>query len=551
LIAKTSRFGLSLFEALTIAPAKRAKMKPSKPRALTRFLIATRRHKSLLLVPAIVLALACFLALKQVPDQYESSALITIEAKTEHLPPGARKAGAIHQQITAPEFLEGLIAKHNLYSSDAENGAPTNELIERARRCLNVSAKGDPDSAVVISFRATDATTARDITNSLAESIVTAGAPLKRPRGSIDIEVLQKRATELLAELSALESKNPSLRGAGSISAGAQSSPQPRISQPSSDWVRAQQMTIESLKDQQYKIQRQLADVEQRLETQHRLVEQQKGGSNLSDSPTYALLISRRAELQGQRDTLINRQELTDKHPRVTAIVDQINAIDRQIEELRRQHAGSAAQSPEARELASLQSDRDRLRLELEINNREIARRASSATPAAAPSAATAIARPARTPASHALASQHAAVKRDYEEVITRIREAESTANAAGGESYRLLEEASLPSSPVSPRRPLIIAAAFGSGLILGVCFILATGRRRFKSLEDARDVEFYTGAPMLAAIPKSLTGAGRRRARLRANVGFTLAMVSAAATSFGLAEILVFTNLLEFISGI
>jgi hypothetical protein len=55
----------------------------------------------------------------------------------------------------------------------------------------------------------------------------------------------------------------------------------------------------------------------------------------------------------------------------------------------------------------------------------------------------------------------------------------------------------------------------------------------------------------MLAAIPKSLTGTGRRRARLRANVGFTLAMVIAAATSFGLAEILVFTNLLEFISGI
>jgi capsular polysaccharide biosynthesis protein len=524
-------------------------MKPSKPRPLTRYLIATRRHKALLLFPAIVLALASFLALKQVPDQYESSALIAIEAKSERLPLDVRKVVAIHQQIAEAEFLEDLIAKHNLYSGEIENGAPTNRLIERARRSLNVSAKGGSDSAVVISFRAADATVARNMTTSLAESLVSAGAPSEKPRGSMDVEALQKRAMELLAELNALESKNPKLADADSISSGPQSAPQPRVAQPSSDWVRAQQMTIESLKDQQYKIQQQLADVEQRLETQHRLVEQQKGGSNLSANPTYAVLISRRAELQGQRDTLINRQELTDKHPRVTSIVDQINAIDRQIEELRRQSAGSAAQTPEARELASLETDRNRLRLELEINNREIARRASSALPVAASSAPSTIARPTRTPTSLALARQHAAVKRNYEEVITRIREAESTANAPAGESYRLLEPASLPSGPVSPRRPLITAAAFGAGLVLGACFILATDRRRFKSLEDPRDVEFYAGAPMLAAIPKSLTDAERKRAKLRANFGFAFAMIIAAAASFALAEVFVFTDLIEFIA--
>jgi capsular polysaccharide biosynthesis protein len=523
-------------------------MKPSKPRALTRYLGETRRHKTLLLVPATVLALASFLALKQVPDQYESSALIAIEARSKRLPPD-EKAIAIHQQITKAELLEVLIAKHNLYSSEIENGAPTNKLIDRARSSLNVSAKGGPDGAVVISFRASDANTARNITISLAESLVAGGAPSERSEGSIDVEALKKRAAELLAELNALESKNPRLVDADAISAGPQSTPQPRVAHPSSDWVRAQQMTIESLKDQQYKIEQQLADVEQRLETQRRLVEQQKSGSNLSANPTYAVLISKRAELQGQRDTLINRQELTDKHPRVTAIVDQINAIDRQIEELRRQTAGSAAQTPEARELASLESDRNRLRLELEINNREIARRASSALPVAASSAPSAIARPTRPPTSPSLTRQHAAVKRDYEEVIARIREAESTANAAGGESYRLLEEASLPSSPVSPRRPLIIAAAFGAGLILGVCFIFATDRRRFKSLEEARDVEFYAGAPMLAAIPKSLSDAERKRAMLRANVSLALSLVVAAAAPFALAEVFVFTDLIDFIA--
>ncbi len=543
---KISLFGLSLFEAPATAPAKRVKMKPSKPRGLTRYLGATRRHKALLLIPAIVLASASFIALKQVPDQFESSAVVAIKARPERLAPDERKI-AIQQQLAADARLEELIATHNLYASDKENGTPINELIARARRSLKVSAKGGPESAAfTISFRAPEAAAARNITAALADSLVGAGALSDRP---VDVEPLRKRAMELLAELSALESKTPRLAEADSDSAAAQSTPQPRPAQPSNDWVRAQQMTVESLKDQQYKIQQQIADVEGRLEAQRRLVEQQKGGSDLSDNPTYAVLISRRAELQGQRDTLINRQELTDKHPRVAAIVDQINAIDRQIEELRRQGAGLVGQTAEARELASLQSERNRLKLELEINNREIARRTSSALPAAATTSPSSVTRPRRAPASPAVARQYAAVRRDYEDVMTRIREAELMASEATGEGYGLLEEASLPAGPVSPALSLIIAASFGAGLFVGLCLILAADRRRFKSLEDARDVEFYAGAPMLAAIPKSLTAEERNSAKVRANVRLAFALVLAAAATFALAQVFVFTDIIEIIA--
>ena len=237
--------------------------------------------------------------------------------------------------------------------------------------------------------------------------------------------------------------------------------------------LRAQQMTIESLKDRQYLIQQQMADIERRIASQRQIVEQQKKNSTLRDNPTYAVLIAKRTELQGQRDTLINRQELTDKHPRVTAIIDQIAAINRQIEELKQQDANQISQSPEARELMSLESERNRFKLELEINNREMARR-SSAAPVQSPPPTPVAAAP-RSLASTRLAEQYFALKRNYEEVTARLNDTESKRTTDGGakpQQFRLLEEASLPAHPVWPDRLLFTLAAAlraGSGSLFRV----------------------------------------------------------------------------------
>src|SRR5205085_5953715 len=176
--------------------------------------------------------------------------------------------------------------------------------------------------------------------------------------------------------------------------------------------------------------------------------------------------IARRTELQGQRDTLINRQELTEKHPRVAAIIDQIAAINRQIEELRQQDANHASQSPEGRELRSLESERNRLKLELEITNRELARRSTVATaqpPAASPAAS-------RDGAASPLARSYFGLKRSYEEALARLDGAEARSPAAGpatSEAWRVAEAATAPQRPVGPNRWLFVLAAFAAGLAL------------------------------------------------------------------------------------
>ena len=133
------------------------------------------------------------------------------------------------------------------------------------------------------------------------------------------------------------------------------------------------------------KSQQVLADVERRIIEQRQIVEQQRKGSALRDNPTYGAPIPKRTELQGQHAALINRQQLTDKHPRVLAISDQIQAINRQIEELRRQDSALVSQSPQARELATRRSERNRLKIELEITGRELVGRSSDQSVAPAP----------------------------------------------------------------------------------------------------------------------------------------------------------------------
>ena len=62
-----------------------------------------------------------------------------------------------------------------------------------------------------------------------------------------------------------------------------------------------------------------------------------------------------------------------------------VAAINRQIEEMRQQNAGMISQTAEARELAALESERNRAQVDLEVTGREMQRRVSNPPAASAP----------------------------------------------------------------------------------------------------------------------------------------------------------------------
>jgi capsular polysaccharide biosynthesis protein len=521
-------------------------MNSLRPRTLTDYLRAARRRKFVIIVTAIIFAAAAFVAVKQLPSVYESSVSFIVEQPgSETAIDPARRLAALQQQISRAR-LESIISKYDLFKEAAESGARVEDLASQMRADIRITEQLGRDNQFRISYRAHDAQTAQKIANELAAQLAfdSAKAALST---SGEADQLRKRAVELSAGMRELEEKAPwliTLKDAAAASSPAQPS---RNAQPSAEALRAQQMTIESLKDRQYLIQQQMADIERRIASERQIVEQQKKNSTLRDNPTYAVLIAKRTELQGQRDTLVNRQELTDKHPRVTAITDQINAINRQIEELRQQDANQVSQSPEARELMSLESERNRLKLELEINNREMARRASVAS---VQSTAPVTAGP-RDLASTRLAGQYFGLKRDYQEVTARLDDAESKRAENSGavqERIRLLGEAILPEQPVWPYRWFLTLAALVAGLALGACFAFAAESRRFASLQDGKDVDFYTRLPLLAEIPKTVTAAERKSALRQSRLRLAIGAVLAAVAAFALAEIFIITNLFTLI---
>ena len=525
------------------------RMNSPAPRTLTEYVRAARRRKSIILLTALIFTFAAGLSLRRMANTYESTAHIIVETPFSIDP--ARRANALEQQLADRTRLEAIINANDLFKQDLEEGTRMDDMVSQVRARVSVSQDSNRENQFAVSFRAADPETAQKITAALADQLVAENSkPLQSQSPGGEVEMLRQRAAELSSQLKQLEEQAPWLLAVNESTPIVPATQMARGSQASTEAIRGQQMTIESLKDRQYLIQQQLADLDRRIASQRQLIEQQKKSSTLRDNPTYALLISKRTELQGQRDTLMNRQELTDKHPRVTAIIDQINAINRQIEELRQQDAGLVSQSPETRELGSLESERNRLKLELEINSREMSRRMSRA-PAQAASQAPAAQPAQRDGASARLAQRYLGLKRNYEELIARARDEESkrhTAAAAQGEQSRLVERATLPERPTGTNRWLLMLAALASGLASGACFTVLAGRRGLASLQDARDVERYTRVPLLAAIPRSLTSEERKFAGRRAKAKLVFSTIIAAVATFALSEIFILTNIFDLL---
>ena len=521
-----------------MARDKRFQYGSRRTQRISAYFKAARRRKLVLLAPVLVFVIATAVALTRLPKLYESTVVLAQTGKNAQgdLP---TRLIQLRKQLTSRDVIQPSIGNRD-----------QNETVDELSQVqTRIALRADParePGVFEVSYRATDPKTAQITLTGLVDRVV---AINRNGVGTSDstVESLRKRAADMSVQLHELEIREPRLLAvSGEMAVGSYSQP-PRNSQASPDAMRADQMTIESLKDQQYKFQQQLADIDRRIAAQRQLVEQQEKGSPLRDNPTYAVLIAKRTELQGQRDTLINRQELTDKHPRVLAINDQIAAINRQIDELRKQDTTVASQSPEARELASLEAERHRLTIELEVTGREFARRSTNSQIQVAPKT-----QPQREAAAPKLLAEYAGLKRNYQQVASELQNAEARLprkDAVDIAELRVMEPPSLPEYPVTVNRAMLIALAATAGLALGAVFAVFAESRRLNSLEDARDVEYYTRLPLLASIPKTITVGERRRRWWRAKLRFAMGAAASVVATVALVKIFVLADVFALIT--
>jgi uncharacterized protein involved in exopolysaccharide biosynthesis len=542
-----------------------------RPRGLTEYLEALRRHKLAIILPAMIVMIASAIAIKTLPNTYESSTFIMVEspqgerASEKSLPDLSQRLGNIRQQVTSRSRLESVINKFGLFKKQLDNGERLDDLLADMRGLIGVDVSENQESvtkAFMLSYRDQDPQIAQKITAELAEQLIADNVEAMKSLASGETEVLNQRATELSAKLHQLELANswllnlredapiiPSPYAGGGGNRGAS---QARVN---IEAERNQTMTVENLKDQQYRLEQQLAEIEKRIAELRPVVEQQKKASPLSGNPAYGLLITQRAQLQGERDNLINRQELTDKHPRVLAVNDKIAAINRQIEELKQQNAGAVVQTQEARDVRQLESDRTRVKADLEVARRAVDRQiANPPRPAVVSTGggATIAATPAtRDPNSARIAQDYLGLKADYKDIISKKQDAElkeKTIGSAKVEQYRVLDQANLPQLPVAPNRKLLMGLSALLGIATGIGFAFILEFRRFSSLQDVRDVEYFTKLPMLAAIPKTLTTQERHLEKQRNGRRMAMGAAAAIFATFALTGFFIITNLFALI---
>jgi hypothetical protein len=266
----------------------------------------------------------------------------------------------------------------------------------------------------------------------------------------------------------------------------------------------------------------------------------------------YGTLITKRAELVGQRDDMIKNQGYTEKHPKVLNVNEQIAAIDRQIDDLKRQSAGSMSQTPEAIQLRQLEAQRNQLRIDLEVAQRAVARQMENPPkPQIATSGSGAAAVPespaTKDPGAARIAQDYLGMKNDYKQVLAKRQEVElreKTLGSAQVDQYRVIDRAGVPQMPVAPNRKVLMIFASMLGLTVGVAFAGLLEYRRFASLQDIRDVEFYTKLPMLAAIPKTLTAIEQQQEERQRKRRLVFGAVAAVLAIFVLSGVFMFTNL-------
>ncbi len=94
--------------------------------------------------------------------------------------------------------------------------------------------------------------------------------------------------------------------------------------------------------------------------------------------------------------------------------------------------------------------------------------------------------------------------KKEYEVLDKKVTDSlMSTAviNNNQGETLEQIELANIPETPTEPKRPMIILAGTGIGLILGM-FLAGAREVRDSSLKNLKDVRAYTQLPVLGSIP-------------------------------------------------
>jgi uncharacterized protein involved in exopolysaccharide biosynthesis len=481
-----------------------------RPRSFSEYAQMFWRRKWLFLLVAGTTMMAAFFIIKNLPNSYESKATVVVTGKQDERQALADRVAAVRERLTSRALLESVAQRHLL-----AQGASVDAAVNGLRRDMKIETfmRGDFPERLLLTYRNQNPQVAKDVATDLVAIFGSMNEALAKQL-SEQTEALNGELNEVENRLNTVSQQRTTHRSSG-VS-------RPRIDMNS---VRAERAatnsSIETLKDKEFSLQREIAQQKQQIAEQQKIVK--AAPSEARSTSSYGVLLVRKAELEAQIKDYA--AQYTDKNPKVIQAQNQLQEINRQIAQLNVDaQGGVAANSAEARELRTLERELSRMETELAITERALERKqqALDSTPNGASVAASApiINTPVASPSeadSPAAGSDYERLKNRYDSLLRRQERLEYARMTAAGFDpglFQIVDMPAVPELPAGPDRLKLFMLALALALVVGLLAVIAFEVPRLFSIRDDRDVEYYLGAPVIVLIPESVTPTEHGRTR-------------------------------------
>lgn len=508
-----------------------------RKRSTAEYVQIIKRRKWQIVLPALAVFLAVAWVLRSLPNFYESTTFLTIKPPTisEKVAPSlasedlSQRLELINQTVLSRSSLEPMIAKYNLFQTERASGMPMEIIVEKMRKNINVdkvdSEKTDEDKKT-FGFRLTYRDSSPEVTQKIAAGLADKYVNLQKAESTRSAETTREFIGTQLENarnnLNMLENQRLQImqQNVETLPESAQS----LIAQL--EGLRTREETISKDKETLITEKGRLNDSVRALNSQARLIENfgeketedaVTQASRIEDTPAYAQLIQKRAELSSKLENM--KKQYREKHPDIIQMKTDIDIVNEELEKLSKntnrrikqatESSGRKAQMQKENleiEIKKAESQIEQIDQQRQMKDEEM--RQNSVQIAALESKINTI--PNVKVALEGVTNQYETAKKTYDEIATKYNEAQQQAQRetkAQGETISVVDAANLPQSPVNAeKKPLIMALGAGFGLALGLFLGAVFELPRWFKIQSVEDTKYYTGLPVLASVPPLLT---------------------------------------------
>ncbi len=491
-----------------------------------------KRQKWLIILPMITLTAAIGYVVYKLPSIYESTSLLTVKPPTisSHLVVSlsnedlSQRLSTINQEVLSRSSLEPMVQKYDLYKHERASGLPMELIVEKMYKNITVDLEEtgyEKVAAFRIRYRDRDPQSARNVTAELASKYVNA-----QVQNSVEIaestnELFEGQLNEKKSALDDLEKQRLDIMMQNV--ATLPESEQGLVAQLQG--LRQREDTITKEKQSLYNEKGRLSDGIASNNRQMRLIEDfgeretqdtARQASQIEDTPAYAQLIQKRADLNGQLDNLLKVYK--EKHPAVIAKKSEIARLNDEVENLRKntdrrvQVATQSSSRKAELQKKNLELENQRIQaqigqIEQQLASKDIERQQNSSQISGLESRINTI--PNVKVALESVTAQYQSAKQTYDEILKKKNDAETIVGVEAnsqGETIRVQDPANVPQSPVAPKRFILTILGTGIGLVLGLILAAFFEVPRLFKIQNIDDAKHYTGLPVLASVPPLLS---------------------------------------------